>query len=434
MIKRTKLIAAFALLFVCGAAMAQSFTRGSEVLFEDNLTNETVGKPPSKWTLQQGGAEIREVKGEKAITFTLGGGWYGNITPKLSAPLKNLPEGLITIEFDFLTPQHDNGKYAYLNYFLFFNNPADGGDKDHILMNTNSGKNATIESRWRLATGKWGHEYAHKQDLSRIGWHRAAISFNKGVMNVFIDGKHMFTAKDVPQPTLFVLYCHPDQKSYGTQWGFVRNIRITSDKPYMTAEEIAKKSGFTPLASGSEIIFEDKFANEKEGEEPSKWEIDIGEAEIMKFKGEKVLSVPQRVLMNPKMSSKTYLPENYTLEFDLYIAQENNGSWLFNLNEPKKDNEMVRIMLNADGGIGLMNLEWKTPDGKENNTMARFDMAAGWRRFSLSANKKGVNVYVDGVLVTAADNAARAGWFAAQLMYSKGKTNYIRNVRIAKSN
>ena len=51
-------------------ATSSDFKRGSVILFQDDVTAETVGEFPSKWDLFQGTVETKTLGGVKAINLT----------------------------------------------------------------------------------------------------------------------------------------------------------------------------------------------------------------------------------------------------------------------------------------------------------------------------------------------------------------------------
>ncbi len=83
------------------------------------------------------------------------------------------------------------------------------------------------------------------------------------------------------------------------------------------------KYDFVP---GDNIIFEDNQENEENGEFPSRWDLQEGNVEIAEFGGEKVMmfrgGFPMIVpyLKNPETD---YLPEVFTVEFDLHMPDRN---------------------------------------------------------------------------------------------------------------
>jgi OmpA-OmpF porin, OOP family len=78
------------------------------------------------------------------------------------------------------------------------------------------------------------------------------------------------------------------------------------------------KYDFVP---GDKVIFEDNLLDEENGEFPSRWDLVRGNVEIAKFGGENVImfrdGAPSIIpyLKNPK---EDYLPDVFTIEFDLY--------------------------------------------------------------------------------------------------------------------
>ena len=77
-------------------ATSSDFKRGSVILFQDDVTAETVGEFPSKWDLLDGNAEVKTHGGVKAIEVTNN----GVITPLIKEKGAYLPEEF-TIEIDF---------------------------------------------------------------------------------------------------------------------------------------------------------------------------------------------------------------------------------------------------------------------------------------------------------------------------------------------
>ncbi len=84
------------------------------------------------------------------------------------------------------------------------------------------------------------------------------------------------------------------------------------------------KFDFVP---GDKIIFEDNLVGEENGEFPSRWDLYRGNAEVAEFGGEKVIMFrggTPVIVPYIENSEKDYLPDVFTVEFDLYV--EPNGS------------------------------------------------------------------------------------------------------------
>jgi hypothetical protein len=409
-------------------AFAQSgFVRGSVVLFEDNLANEQVGARPTKWSNDEYALpQVVQVDGGKAVAFSVRTGG-GRIAPIMATPLKNLPECLVTIEFDFFTQPSGTGGG---DYQIYWDDPLDNPYNTNLAIPSNH-KNRTVHVTWlRATTGERGNGNT-TVDVSRLGWHRAVISFNRGVMDIYIDGKRIFNESNVKQPVYFAIN--------GGRQQYIRNVVICSDRQPRTAAEMANaaKSSFTP---GAETVFEDRLTGERVGAAPSKWSLMMGKAEIALLNGENVISFTESAyFFSPKMNtSKSYLPENYTVELDFYTPQKADGIWMFQLNTP--NNDEPAIALTWDGSADKnkkMVIQWTTTGGGSNRreAMVDFDLSkAGWHRLAVSYNQKTLNVFIDGVQLFRAENAARAGWFSAGAITGDKTGFYLRNVRIARSN
>ncbi|SHG74748.1 OmpA family protein [Flagellimonas flava] len=70
---------------------------------------------------------------------------------------------------------------------------------------------------------------------------------------------------------------------------------------------------------GDEVIFFDDLRDEENGEFPSRWDILKGNAENASFEGENVIAMKHESIIMPLMDTHNYLPEVFTLEFDIYF-------------------------------------------------------------------------------------------------------------------
>jgi outer membrane protein OmpA-like peptidoglycan-associated protein len=86
----------------------------------------------------------------------------------------------------------------------------------------------------------------------------------------------------------------------------------------------AKTSSFSSYKSydfvpGDKIIFQPDLSNEPDAELPARFTINVGNVEIQSYEGEKILHLNPdcHATVSPLMNSDHYLPEQYTLEFDM---------------------------------------------------------------------------------------------------------------------
>src|SRR5699024_5159465 len=88
-----------------------------------------------------------------------------------------------------------------------------------------------------------------------------------------------------------------------------------------TTSEAASLQSYSnyDFVPGDKIIFHYDMLGERDSEIPSRILINEGNAEIQTYKGEKVLFIPadSRVYLSLQMKEKAYLPEQFTLEFDV---------------------------------------------------------------------------------------------------------------------
>ena len=86
------------------------------------------------------------------------------------------------------------------------------------------------------------------------------------------------------------------------------------------------------FVAGDKVIFEDNLADEQVGEFPSKWDLVSGNVEIALLGDEKVISlVENRSEITPLMDTENYLPEVFTIEFDIYYYQKYNEAYYLGL-------------------------------------------------------------------------------------------------------
>jgi OmpA-OmpF porin, OOP family len=89
------------------------------------------------------------------------------------------------------------------------------------------------------------------------------------------------------------------------------------------------KYDFVP---GDKVFFEDNLQNEKNGEFPSRWDLVRGNVEIAEFGGETVIMFHDgapTIVPYLKNAKNDYLPDVFTIEFDLYCGNDNFVAYLY---------------------------------------------------------------------------------------------------------
>lgn len=119
----------------------------------------------------------------------------------------------------------------------------------------------------------------------------------------------------------------------------------------------ANKSAVTSYKSydfvaGDKIIFQPDLSDEADAELPARFTVNVGNVEIQSYEGEKILHLNPdcNATVSPLMNSDHYLPEQYTLEFDMMYENpdEKNGNNYFahvsdfSVNFRKRDDKNYR--------------------------------------------------------------------------------------------
>ncbi len=160
---------------------------------------------------------------------------------------------------------------------------------------------------------------------------------------------------------------------------------------------------------GEKILFEDNFLTDADGEFPTHWELQKGQAVINKM-GDKtalVMTDGNYAWVTPLMKQKKYLADQWTLEFDSWKKNESYQTILFlqdqQLHDIGKvvisDNNVVVDFVSADGETPK-SLEGDYPQGMKGDA----NYSGKWHHVAIAYKNKQVKVYVDQVRVMVVPN------------------------------
>lgn len=174
------------------------------------------------------------------------------------------------------------------------------------------------------------------------------------------------------------------------------------------------------FVAGDKVIFEDNLAGEQVGEFPSKWDLVNGNAEIALLGDEKVISFVQKnTEITPLMKSENYLPEIFTIEFDVYLYQKYNEAYYLTL----KNLDRINIRRNK---VGMGRFTGNPGEGA---------IKVGWHHIALSFNKRALKVYFNQTRVLNIPNVkSKPTAFSISALThgaSRGDPAIIKNIRIA---
>lgn len=179
------------------------FKPAQAVVFEDNFSKDKDGELPTKWELKEGSVEVKECAGRNVLSL---GGESSLVVPLLNG------------KSDFLT---DSWNLEY-EYFA-----VDGQQHDVRFMNSEEGELGVVRINrdfieYHFTKTDEENLDGSKDDLQKLitnGWNHVAISFNKGNVKIFINGKRLFNLPNVMQPSSFRLW--------GYDGHYFTNIRVT---------------------------------------------------------------------------------------------------------------------------------------------------------------------------------------------------------------
>lgn len=192
-------------------------------------------------------------------------------------------------------------------------------------------------------------------------------------------------------------------------------INSNNLKAQTTEKQLLAYSNYDFVAGDKLIYFYD-MTGEKDAEIPGRMLIDEGSVEIQTYMEEKVLFIPsgERAYMNPSIKEKNYLPEQFTIEFDVLsnggIETTTDNSEII-LYFRGKDEVMgaygsatppVRILLSAvSGDKAYFILESNDEEGETKGSGKDFPSNAidkkqdNWRHVAIYMNKNIGKLYID---------------------------------------
>ena len=242
-------------------ATSSDFKRGSGILFQDDVTAETVGEFPSKWDLFQGTVETKTLGGVKAINLTDN----AQVQPLIKEKGAYLPEEF-TIEYDFYywptdnVPGNDGIGLNDMKMILavtkdrseYPGEGADGGDYTAFVLN-HAVCTFSEHSYYFNGNKNGSFNYAFKK-----GWNHVALSFNKRALKVYFNDKRVVNLPRVNQPTWMCFQVPYEYKNMT----FIRNVVIAKgavelyDRNEQSMTAIEKAIAETGKFVTNNILFE----------------------------------------------------------------------------------------------------------------------------------------------------------------------------------
>ena len=106
--------------------------------------------------------------------------------------------------------------------------------------------------------------------------------------------------------------------------------------------------------AGDKIIFDDNFAADQDGEFPAHWDLNKGQAVVNKCSG-----IPCFFLTDgnycdvlPRMTSKTYLTDNFSVEYDIFMTHSSYGLIVYLFDEGRSNSMSVHFTAQGVEWVG----------------------------------------------------------------------------------
>lgn len=174
----------------------------------------------------------------------------------------------------------------------------------------------------------------------------------------------------------------------------------TGDPEGTTEEEILKPWSKYDFVPGDFVIFEDNLEGEQNGEFPSQWDLIDGYVENALFSNETIIRFPienEGATITPLMKKEgDYLPEKFTVEFDIYLSQRTSKYRVFFWDKRKSSREPTEL-----GNIGVIEVGYEQGASYDGGKMSRNLPAESqkpyphWRHVAISFNIRALKVYLD---------------------------------------
>jgi len=166
-----------------------------------------------------------------------------------------------------------------------------------------------------------------------------------------------------------------------------------------TAEELKMWSKYDFVA-GEKVIFEDNLSGEESGEFPSRWDLLSGSAEVASLGGENVIHLTHNnSIILPLMDKKDFLPEVFTIEFDLFFEEDGaTRSDIYKIRFYEGTNNSATV----DGKkTSPVEIRWNDVKlgqfgGKTTSyTEEKKNWHPKWKHIAIAFNKRSLKLYMD---------------------------------------
>ncbi len=152
------------------------------------------------------------------------------------------------------------------------------------------------------------------------------------------------------------------------------------------------------FVAGEKIIFEDDLVREENGEFPSRWDLLSGSAEVASLGEDNVIHLAITIIIIPLMDKKDFLPEVFTIEFDVFFEDGGLRSDIYKVrffegtgNAKKIDGKDVLPIDIRWNEVKMGQFGGKTRSYVEEKK----NWKPKWKHIAISFNERSLKLYMD---------------------------------------
>ena len=175
------------------------FKPAEGVFFKDDLSAETDGELPSKWELKEGSMEVNACAGRNILKLA---GGSTRIDPKLNGELPDV----WNMEYEYFKAEDASQEIFFLN---------EEEELGHIYVYND------YVQYWFTKTNddSLNGESENLGKVMKKGWNHIAVSYNKGGVKIYVNGKRTANLPGIKPLQTFSIY--------GTEGLYITNVRVT---------------------------------------------------------------------------------------------------------------------------------------------------------------------------------------------------------------
>jgi outer membrane protein OmpA-like peptidoglycan-associated protein len=262
------------------------------------------------------------------------------------------------------------------------------------------------------------------------------------VLSVFSLGSHAQILKRLGDKAKQAIDKNPDNSNDPAKNKDTTGKKNNDDNPNNNQEVVSNTDPSAPpslkvyanydFVPGDTILFEDNFMDDQDGEFPSHWNLDNGQAVLNKFSGTECfyLTDGNYCVVVPLTKTKSYLGNNFTIEYDTYNP-DNAAYGLMCFFKDASGSEVGNVHVTPEGA-GCSYADGKSLFGSSPKEVQYENYKNKWHHIAIAYKNKQIKIYVDQYRVLVVPNSGIAPEYVSfGGIGAQDNPIIFKNVRIA---